>query len=104
MFQIICLTLSLPSKLSSGDTGGLIEEGWVTPIVPKLELLARVQPLYLLTPPSLPSSLPPSSGDTGGLVEEDWVTPIVPKLELLARVQPDPTQVMVDKAGKVTMS
>lgn len=28
----------------SGDTGGLVDEDWVTPIEPKLELLAKVQP------------------------------------------------------------
>ncbi|GAB5037070.1 cellulase 1, partial [Nannochloropsis oceanica] len=56
-------------------------------------------------PPSFPLSLPPScSGDTGGLVEDDWTTPVAPKLDLLARVQPSPTQVRVDKAGKVTFS
>jgi len=34
-------------------------------------------------------------------VEDDWTTPVAPKLDLLARVQPSPTQVRVDKAGKV---
>ncbi|KAM3570392.1 hypothetical protein VYU27_007532, partial [Nannochloropsis oceanica] len=48
--------------------------------------------------------LNPDSGDTGGLVEDDWTTPVAPKLDLLARVQPSPTQVRVDKAGKVTFS
>lgn len=28
----------------SGDTGGLLEDDWVTPVRPKLDLLARLQP------------------------------------------------------------
>lgn len=33
----------LPTK-QSGDTGGLLEDDWATPVQPKLNLLARLQP------------------------------------------------------------
>lgn len=37
------ITTTLPPP-QSGDTGGLLENDWVTPVRPKLDLLARLQP------------------------------------------------------------
>lgn len=45
--SLITYSLSLfrfPHSTQSGDTGGVLEDNWVTPVRPKLNLLARLQP------------------------------------------------------------
>ena len=55
----------------SGDTGGLLEDDWVTPVRPKLDLLARLQP----DPSLLYGNGMTGTGPTVCLVEGAYANP-----------------------------